>query len=289
MAALPGAASAGWQQRCAWPAARSCPNTRARPPPRPPGRTATPRSAASPRRPRPTPTERLPAHADRAIRAEARLELARRAQRTLDVQYYQIENDATGRYLLRALRDAAAARRARAPADGRSLHRRRGRAAARRWPPRPTSSCGCSTPSRPAAAACCGALPPRCSTSAASTGACTTSCSSPTARWRWPAGATSATSTSRRPPARTSSTSTPSSPAPCLPRLGALFDQYWNSELRAPDRGGRRDRRAARRAACAASRRPPAPRPRRRRARRRRTTCSATARSRRTSRPASSA
>ena len=38
----------------------------------------------------------------------ARLELARRAQRTLDVQYYQIENDETGRYLLRTLRDAAA-------------------------------------------------------------------------------------------------------------------------------------------------------------------------------------
>lgn len=37
----------------------------------------------------------------------ARLELARRAQRTLDVQYYQIENDETGRYLLRTLRDAA--------------------------------------------------------------------------------------------------------------------------------------------------------------------------------------
>ncbi len=38
----------------------------------------------------------------------ARLELARRAQRTLDVQYYHIENDETGRYFLRALRDAAA-------------------------------------------------------------------------------------------------------------------------------------------------------------------------------------
>ena len=37
----------------------------------------------------------------------ARLELAGRAQRTLDVQYYHIENDATGRYFLRALRDAA--------------------------------------------------------------------------------------------------------------------------------------------------------------------------------------
>ncbi|MGK6309847.1 phospholipase D family protein [Variovorax sp. DT-64] len=36
-----------------------------------------------------------------------RLELARRAQRTLDVQYYQIHDDETGRYLLRTLRDAA--------------------------------------------------------------------------------------------------------------------------------------------------------------------------------------
>jgi putative cardiolipin synthase len=38
---------------------------------------------------------------------DTRLELARRAERTLDVQYYQIENDETGRFLLRALRDAA--------------------------------------------------------------------------------------------------------------------------------------------------------------------------------------
>ena len=39
---------------------------------------------------------------------QARLELARRAQRTLDVQYYQIHDDRTGRYLLRTLRDASA-------------------------------------------------------------------------------------------------------------------------------------------------------------------------------------
>ena len=38
---------------------------------------------------------------------QARLELARRAQRTLDVQYYQIHDDRTGRYLLRMLRDAS--------------------------------------------------------------------------------------------------------------------------------------------------------------------------------------
>jgi putative cardiolipin synthase len=38
---------------------------------------------------------------------DTRLELARRAERTLDVQYYQIHNDETGRYLMRTLRDAA--------------------------------------------------------------------------------------------------------------------------------------------------------------------------------------
>ena len=36
-----------------------------------------------------------------------RIELARRAQASLDVQYYHIENDPTGRLLLRELRDAA--------------------------------------------------------------------------------------------------------------------------------------------------------------------------------------
>jgi putative cardiolipin synthase len=38
---------------------------------------------------------------------QARIELARRAQRMLDVQYYQIHDDRTGRYLLRTLRDAS--------------------------------------------------------------------------------------------------------------------------------------------------------------------------------------
>ncbi len=38
---------------------------------------------------------------------DTRLELARRAERSLDVQYYHIENDDTGRYFLRTLRDAA--------------------------------------------------------------------------------------------------------------------------------------------------------------------------------------
>jgi len=39
---------------------------------------------------------------------EARLQLAQRAHHSLDVQYYVIEDDATGRLLLRTLRDAAA-------------------------------------------------------------------------------------------------------------------------------------------------------------------------------------
>ncbi|MDP9902104.1 phospholipase D family protein [Variovorax ginsengisoli] len=38
---------------------------------------------------------------------DARIELARRAQRTLDVQYYVIANDGAGRLLLRALKEAA--------------------------------------------------------------------------------------------------------------------------------------------------------------------------------------
>src|SRR5258706_12027061 len=39
---------------------------------------------------------------------DARLQLALRAQRSLDLQYYAIHDDRTGRYLLRLLRDAAA-------------------------------------------------------------------------------------------------------------------------------------------------------------------------------------
>ena len=39
---------------------------------------------------------------------DTRIQLARRAEVSLDVQYYHLENDETGRWLLRALRDAAA-------------------------------------------------------------------------------------------------------------------------------------------------------------------------------------
>ncbi|WP_234414109.1 phospholipase D family protein [Ideonella sp. A 288] len=38
---------------------------------------------------------------------DTRVQLAQRAEATLDVQYYHLENDETGRWLLRALRDAA--------------------------------------------------------------------------------------------------------------------------------------------------------------------------------------
>ena len=38
---------------------------------------------------------------------DTRIQLARRAEVSLDVQYYHLENDETGRWLLRALRDAA--------------------------------------------------------------------------------------------------------------------------------------------------------------------------------------
>ncbi|MEO8185790.1 MAG: phospholipase D family protein, partial [Burkholderiaceae bacterium] len=43
-----------------------------------------------------------------AFSLDARIELAQRARHTLDVQYYHIHNDKTGRLLLRTLRDAAA-------------------------------------------------------------------------------------------------------------------------------------------------------------------------------------
>jgi putative cardiolipin synthase len=38
---------------------------------------------------------------------DTRVQLAKRAEVSLDVQYYHFENDETGRWLLRALRDAA--------------------------------------------------------------------------------------------------------------------------------------------------------------------------------------
>ena len=38
---------------------------------------------------------------------DARIQLARRAEHSLVIQYYQLENDATGRLLLRSVREAA--------------------------------------------------------------------------------------------------------------------------------------------------------------------------------------
>ena len=112
---------------------------------------------------------------------DARIQLAQRAQRSLDVQYYQLENDATGRLLLRRCATPRSA----------------------------ASGCACwSTTSTPTGADalllalaalpnvevrlfnpfCCAratasrrASRRRCSTSDGSTTACTTSCSSPTA------------------------------------------------------------------------------------------------------------
>jgi len=58
------------------------------------------------------PPEEQPAQAHRLLpmaqfALDARLELIRRAQSSIDVQYYLVQNDKTGRYLLRHLRDAA--------------------------------------------------------------------------------------------------------------------------------------------------------------------------------------
>lgn len=44
---------------------------------------------------------------DGAFALDTRLQLIARARESLDLQYYQIDNDETGRWLLRALRDAA--------------------------------------------------------------------------------------------------------------------------------------------------------------------------------------
>ena len=110
---------------------------------------------------------------------EARLQLVRRAQHSLDVQYYVIEDDATGRLLLRSLRDAAARGvRVRLLVD--DLYTAQTDPMLRTLADTPTSKCGCSTPSAACANRLSAALPARWATSTASTTACTTSCSSPT-------------------------------------------------------------------------------------------------------------
>ena len=117
---------------------------------------------------------------------DARIELAKRAPHSLDMQYYQITQRPTGRLLLRK----CATRRCAACACGCSST---------------TSTRSAATSSSSALAAfpnvevrlfnpfCCGrggcsrSTRPRCPTSRGSTTACTTSCSSPTARSPSPA------------------------------------------------------------------------------------------------------
>ena len=73
-----------------------------------PAEPGTPRSAASPAATRPAPDlsgfRLMPLG---KFSLDTRVQLARRAEVSLDVQYYHFENDETGRWLLRALRDAA--------------------------------------------------------------------------------------------------------------------------------------------------------------------------------------
>ena len=183
----------------------------------------------------------------RAHRAGApRREVARRAVLP------DRSDDGVGLLLLRELRDAARARRARAPAGGRPLHRRRGRAvrALRARIPNvevrlfnPLPSRGGSLPR----GCCC-----RCTSSAASTTGCTTSCSSPTTASSVSGGRNIADEYFMRSTRPTSSTWT-CSPAGrwCgehVARLRPLLEQ----RARAPDRRrwSRRCRRAGRRAAA---------------------------------------
>ena len=83
----------------------------------------------------------------------ARIALIRRAEKTLDVQYYVIANDASGREFLRELQASCRPRRARPRAGRRPVRHRPGRAVRRPGRPRPTSRSACSTRCRCAAAA----------------------------------------------------------------------------------------------------------------------------------------
>ena len=131
-----------------------------------------------------------------AYSLDARIQLAQRARYSLDVQYYLIQDDRTGRLILRTLRDAALRGVRVRAAGGRPLHLRRRSALHRARRRFRTSRCACSTRSsrtRIALSSKFTALPP---TSGGSIIGCTTSCSSPTARSPSRAGATSPTSTS---------------------------------------------------------------------------------------------
>ena len=92
---------------------------------------------------------------------DARIQLAQRAQRSLVVQYYQPRNDATGRLLLRTLREAALRGvKVRLLVDDLDTVAQPATAAGDRRT-RPMSRCGCSTPSAAGAAAHLRALRPR--------------------------------------------------------------------------------------------------------------------------------
>ena len=116
-----------------------------------------------------------------AYSLDTRMQLAQRATTSLDVQYYQFENDPTGRLLMTALRDASIRGvRVRLLVD--DLYTTHTDALLRGLASFPNVEVHLFNPF------CCargrrrrpGATPRRCSTSAGSTTGCTTSCSSPT-------------------------------------------------------------------------------------------------------------
>jgi putative cardiolipin synthase len=163
-----------------------------------------------------------------AYSLDARIELIRRAQYSLDIQYYLIANDRTGRLLLRNVRDAAnRGVRVRVLVD--DLYTSGADPMFIGLSAFPTLRCGSSIPSAAAARVYYQNTRRRCSTSGASTIACTTSSSSPTLRWSSPADATSRTNTSRAACRVTSSTWTHSSSARSSAQLENIFDAYWNS------------------------------------------------------------
>ena len=116
---------------------------------------------------------------------DTRVALAERAEVSLDVQYYHFEDDETGRWLLRALRDAAnRGVRVRLLVDDFYTHHGKEEifvafAAHKNVEVRLFNPFCCL---RSMVRACVSWR--RWATGGASTTACTTSCSSPTARWR---------------------------------------------------------------------------------------------------------
>ena len=102
---------------------------------------------------------------------QARLALIEGATRSLDLQVYQFKTDASGRALMRALRDAAARGvRVRVLVD--DLYTAGDDGCGWRWQRSPACSCGCSTPSWPDAKA----TSVDCSKPPSARNACTTAC-----------------------------------------------------------------------------------------------------------------